>query len=169
MTDQEHVVLTQERNAAHEAGHGLVAWLLPSFVCVKEISLVPRVINDRQAAGWVSAGFNPFRTENLWLDMAAYDLLQAKQAAIHFVAQLRPEHRKFQLVVLRSIVGISIITMFKDEMDTLVREVLHASYVRAKDLIRTHRDKHTLLTRKLLERQSLTADDIDAILGKRPE
>ena len=53
-------------------------------------------------------------------------------------------------------------------IDSEVKEMIEAAYVRAKEILVANREKHREISELLLEREVIFCDDLERILGKRP-
>lgn len=50
-------------------------------------------------------------------------------------------------------------------MDAEINKILNESYIRAKNILKTHAKEHKALAEALLKYETLDAEDIKAILG----
>ena len=54
------------------------------------------------------------------------------------------------------------------EIDKAVREIIETAYKRAHDLLIEHKDEVIKIAETLLEKETITAEEIDGLLGKVP-
>jgi cell division protease FtsH len=189
MTDEE-----RRSTAYHEAGHALVAWLLPGTDPVDKISIVPRgralgitsyVPQEERysrskedlerlltaAMGGRAAEFLVF---NHFTTGAANDIERATGLARKMVCELGMSEelgpltfgKKEEMVFL----GREIAThkdyseQTAERIDVEVRRIVEGAYVHALDLLRANLDKLHLLATTLLEREMLDGDQMNRIL-----
>jgi len=60
-------------------------------------------------------------------------------------------------------------TQIAYEIDTAVRKIIEDAHQKAKDIITTYKDEVTLIAETLLEKETITAEEIDSLLEKEPE
>jgi len=53
------------------------------------------------------------------------------------------------------------------EIDDEIRKLTDSAYQRAKDILTEHKDKLTIVAEKLLEKEVIFTDDLEAVFGKR--
>jgi len=196
-TERKSLVMTQDERRAtayHEAGHALVAWLLPGSDPVDKVTIIPRgralgltsyvpaeerharskedllrtlcmMMGGRAAEHIV---FNHFTTG------AANDIERATGLARRMVCELGMSEnlgpltfgKKEEMVFL----GKEIAT-HKDYseqtavlIDQEVRQMVEGAYNKAMQLLKENRDKLDLLANTLLEREVLDGDEMNRLL-----
>jgi ATP-dependent metalloprotease FtsH len=196
-TERRSLVMTERERkttAFHEAGHALVAWLLPDSDPVTKVTIIPRgralgvtfytpqeerhnhskgQLEDRlcHAMGGRAAEILVF--EHLTTG-AANDLEQATNLARNMVTRFGMSDKlgpltfgkKEEMVFL----GRELAT-HKDYseqtavlIDQEVRSIVERAHEKAASLLRNNLDKLTLLANTLLERESLDGDEMDRVL-----
>ena len=53
-------------------------------------------------------------------------------------------------------------------IDEEAKNMVEASYARAKEILESHKEQHRQVAELLLEREVIFSDDLERILGKRP-
>lgn len=198
--EREDLINEDERKivAYHEAGHALLARLLPGADPLQKVSIIPRghslgateiipeedrhsfsrtYLLDRLAillAGRVSEKliFNDVTTE------ASDDLKKASQLARRMVTQWGMSKRlgsvSFQHGEEHPYLGRELSTM-KDfseytarVVDEEVQEIIRDVEGRAEEILGPNRDKLDILACALLEQESLEKEEIDRLLGLEP-
>ncbi len=190
------VMTEQERKltAYHEAGHALVAWLLPESDPVTKVTIIPRgralgvtfytpqeerhnhskaQLEDRlcHAMGGRAAEklvFDHYTTG------AANDLEQATSIARSMVTRFGMSDKLGPLTFGKKeemiFLGRELAT-HKDYseqtavlIDQEVRDIVERAHEKAVELLRNNLDKLTLLANTLLERETLDGDEMDRVL-----
>ncbi|MEZ4287799.1 MAG: ATP-dependent zinc metalloprotease FtsH [Polyangiales bacterium] len=187
----------ERRNTAyHEAGHTLVAWLLPNHDPIHKVTIIPRgpalgltmaLPEEDQlsySADWVrdriamalggriaeEVVFNQLTTG------AADDFRQATNMARSMVTEWGMSDRLGPLAyVEKEETGFLGASYHKDyseetakEIDDEVRRIITAEYTRAKGLLDANRDKLDALAEALLERETLNREEIEAVMKGLP-
>ncbi|MCZ6805806.1 MAG: AAA family ATPase, partial [Deltaproteobacteria bacterium] len=189
------VISDHERKttAYHEAGHTLVAWMLPNHDPVHKVTIIPRgpalgltmslPEEDRQSysADWVLdriamalAGrlaeeivFNQLTTG------AADDFKKATQLARSMVTEWGMSTRLGPLSYAeKEETGFLVQSYHRDysdqtakEIDDEVHRIITAQYDRAKLVLEEHRKELNAIAEALLERETLGREEIEAIMA----
>ncbi|MBI1797616.1 MAG: ATP-dependent zinc metalloprotease FtsH [Candidatus Eisenbacteria bacterium] len=196
-TERKSLVMTVEERrttAFHEAGHALVAWLMPGSEPVHKVTIIPRgralgitsylPKEERHSRSkedlerWLCAAMGGRAAEQLVFSHlttgAANDLETATALARRMVCELGMSDnlgpltfgKKEEMVFL----GREIAT-HKDYseqtavlIDQEVRNIIERNYAKASDLLKGNLDKLHLLANALLEREVLDGDEMDRLL-----
>jgi len=193
MTDEE-----RRTTAYHEAGHALVAWLLPGSDPIHKVTIIPRgralgvtaslpqeerhtrSKEDLQrklamAMGGRAAEFLIF---NHLTTGASDDIERATRTARWMVCELGMSEnlgpltfgKKEEMVFL----GREIAThkdyseLTAEKIDAEVRSIVEGAYTQALDLLRANVDKLHLLARVLLEHEVIDGDQMNRVLRGEP-
>ena len=189
------VISEHERKttAYHEAGHTLVAWLLPHHDPIHKVTIIPRgpalgltmalPEEDRQSysANWVrdriAMALGGRIAEELVFGQlttgAADDFKKATSLARSMVTEWGMSVTLGPLAyVEKEESGFLGHTHHKDyseqtakEIDDEVRQIIAAQYDRAKELLAANREKLDAIAEALLERETLDRSEIDAIMS----
>jgi cell division protease FtsH len=180
--------------AYHEAGHALVAWLLPGTDPVDKISIVPRgralgVTSyvpqeerysrskedlERLLTAMMGGRAAEFLVFNHFTTGASNDIERATGLARKMVCELGMSEalgpltfgKKEEMVFL----GREIAThkdyseQTAERIDVEVRRIVEGAYTHALDLLRANTDKLNLLANTLLEREMLDGDQMNRVL-----
>lgn len=198
---REEVLNDKERamTAYHEAGHALVAWLLPELDPVHKVTIVPRGralgvtqlladeerhhIGEQRLHSHLALAMGGRAAEKMIFDEysagAENDIKQATDIARRMVAHWGMSEAIGPVAFHQSeehpFLGKEIHEMrqFSEEtahvIDEEVQRFIHEASLRATDLIAAHRDKLEQLAQALLEREELNQEEMTAILGERIE
>jgi len=195
--ERKSLIMTEEERrstAYHEAGHALVAWLLPGADPVDKISIVPRgralgvtsyVPSEdrysrskedlqRSLAAAMGGRAAEFLVFNHFTTGAANDIERATSLARKMVCELGMSEelgpltfgKKEEMVFL----GREIAThkdyseQTAERIDVEVRKVVEGAYQNALELLRKNLDKLHLLASTLLEREMLDGDQMNRVL-----
>jgi ATP-dependent metalloprotease FtsH len=181
------------RTAIHEAGHALVAWMLPQQKNVLKISITPR----GNAAGYTQrAGheYHEYQTNStLFCDMvvmmggraaeevvigsvsagAMDDLQRATDMAMKKLMAFGMSERVGLLAYSPDSTGQgrSFVKFSEDSQNAVEKEaerLVTAAYARAKTMIAEHKGKIDSLVQELTATKELVTKDIERIWGPRP-
>jgi cell division protease FtsH len=189
------VISEHERKttAYHEAGHTLVAWMLPNHDPIHKVTIIPRgpalgltmalPEEDRQSysAEWVNDRIAMALGGRLAEEVvfgqlttgAADDFKKATQLARSMVTEWGMSTNLGPLsYVEKEESGFLGQTYHKDyseqtakEIDDEVRGIISTQYDRAKAVIVEHREKLDAIAEALLERETLGREEIEAIMN----
>jgi cell division protease FtsH len=185
----------KEMTAYHEAGHALLAWLLPDSDRVHKVTIIPRgralgvtqLLPEEEIFNVGESRLNTRLTfmlggraaEKLVFDEfsagAESDLTQSTRLARKMVANWGMSERlgpvSFSTGEDQPFLGKEIHESrdFSDHTAQLIDEeitkLLHAAYDRARLMLIEHRDKLDALTGALLEKEMIDEKDIEALIG----
>ena len=191
------VISEHERKttAYHEAGHTLVAWMLPHHDPIHKVTIIPRgpalgltmalPEEDRQSysSHWIldriAMALGGRLAEELVFGQlttgAADDFRKATQLARSMVTEWGMSTSLGPLsYVEKEETGFLGQTYHKDyseqtakEIDDEVRSIINTQYDRAKAVIEQHREKLDAIAGALLERETLGREEIEAIMAGR--
>ncbi|MDR1233773.1 MAG: ATP-dependent zinc metalloprotease FtsH [Holosporales bacterium] len=187
MTDDE-----KRMTAYHEAGHALVALFVPQCDPIHKVTIIPRggalgmvvrlpekdkvsisktevLSNIKVAMGGRVAEEIVFGSENITTG-AAQDIRQAtdiaKKMIIRWGMSGKLGFRSFydsDGYYMEASDQISQLT--SETIDTEIKELLDVSYAAVKEIVLKNRDKLEAIATKLIERETLTGDDVKKILA----
>jgi cell division protease FtsH len=198
---REEVLNQKERamTAYHEAGHALVAWLIPDLDPIHKVTIVPRGralgvtqlladeerhhIGEQRLHSNLVLAMGGRAAEKLVFDEysagAENDIQQATDIARRMVAHWGMSETIGPVAFHQSeehpFLGKEMHEMrqFSEEtahiIDQEMQRFVNEASLRATDLLTAHRDKLEQIAQALLEREELDRDEITAILGERAE
>lgn len=198
---REEVLNEKERamTAYHEAGHALVAWLLPELDPVHKVTIVPRGkalgvtqlladeerhhIGEQRLHSHLQLAMGGRAAEKLIFDEysagAENDIQQATDIARRMVAHWGMSEAIGPVAFHQSeehpFLGKEMHEMrqFSEEtahvIDQEMQRLVNEASQRATEILMAHRDKLDQLAQTLLEREELNRDEITEILGERAE
>ncbi len=185
--------------AYHEAGHTLVGWVIPGGTPLHKVTIVPRGhtlgtthfldSDDRMSQPkqhWLNELANLLggraAEEIVFNEIttgAAGDIQYATEIARRMVCswgmseELGPVafgRAKRQVFLGREMASPDEISEKTAELiDSEIRRLVDESLERARSLVREHETQLHALAAALLERETLTSEDVEEILGERPE
>jgi cell division protease FtsH len=189
MTEEE-----RKSTAYHEAGHALVAWLLPGSEPVDKVTIIPRgralgitsylPREERHSRSkedlerWLTSAMGGRAAEQLVFQHlttgAANDLENATALARRMVCELGMSDNLGPLTFGKKEEMVFLgreIASHKDYsestavlIDQEVRNIIERNYARASSLLKDNLDKLHLLAKTLLEREVLDGDQMDRLL-----
>jgi len=178
--------------AYHEAGHATVSWMLEHAAPLVKVTIVPR--GKALGAAWYLPEERMIvRTEQMLDEMCATlggraaekiifnkistgalsDLEKVTKQARGMVTIYGLSDKVGNLTYYDSSGQESGFTKPYSEktaelIDAEISEIIEKQYVRALDLLESHKDKLTLLAEVLLKKEVIFRDDLESIFGKRP-
>jgi cell division protease FtsH len=188
----------REITAYHEAGHALVSHFLPHAQTVRKITIIPRGMAggvtwylEDESHFYSKSKFQDLIASALGGRIAeeivfgeittgaSSDLQQVTRIARAMVTQYgmsdilgpRVYGEKQELVFLGREISEQrdYSDAIAETIDSEVRQIVDAAYARAQQLLSTHRDKLELVARRLLEVETLEADEFIALIeGREP-
>ena len=196
---REEILNDKERamTAYHEAGHALVAWLLPELDPVHKVTIVPRGralgvtqlladeerhhIGEQRLHSNLVLAMGGRAAEKMVFDEfsagAENDIQQATDIARRMVAHWGMSEAIGPLAFHQSeehpFLGKEMHEMrqFSDEtahvIDQEMQRFVNEASQRATEILTMHRDKLDQMAQELLEREALDRDEITEILGER--
>lgn len=199
-TTREEVLTEHEKEmtAYHEAGHAVIAWLLPNVDPVHKVSIIPRgrtggvtqLLPDEER---LNAGEQFFHSQ-LVVSMAgrAAEKIAFNETTAGVEGDIKHGTKLARFMVAHWGMSDAIGPVsfhqgeehpflgkemhegreFSEEtariIDQEVQRFLNAAAARATQLLTTHRDMLDKLARALIEREQLTREDLIALFGARP-
>ena len=179
--------------AYHEAGHALVSWLLEHAAPLVKVTIVPRG-KSLGAAWYLPEERQIVQTEQMLDEMCATLGGRAAEKVIFnkistgALSDLEKVTQQARAMVsvygLNDVIGN--ITYYDStgqseynfskpysentaqKIDHEISEIIEKQYNRAIDILKTSKDKLTLLAERLLEKEVIFKDDLENILGVRP-
>lgn len=179
--------------AFHESGHATVSWLLEHASPLVKVTIVPR--GRSLGAAWYLPDERQITTREQIMDemcaalggRAAEELIfgQVSTGALSDLEKITKQayasivyyglNDKVGNVSYYDSTGQSEYGFSKpysehqaEIIDQEVKKMIDEAYFRTKEILMNNKDKLTLLAEKLLEREVIFRDDLEAIFGKRP-
>jgi cell division protease FtsH len=189
----------KEIKAVHESGHALVALMTPNSDPVSKISIIPRgmgvggftlqrpdeernLIGRQEIRDRIAVLLGGRVAEEIYFGEitsgASDDLQKATHYAQMMVCELGMSERLGNLTYGRksshSFLGNDVREVdYSDQtaliIDEEVSKIVHQGYDKAKELLTKNRDKLNLLSKEVLEKETLDEDQILQLLGLKPE
>ncbi len=179
--------------AYHEAGHALVSWLLDHAAPLVKVTIVPRG-KSLGAAWYLPEERQIVHTEQMLDEMCAAlggraaEKVMFNKISTGALSDLEKVTQQARAMVsvygLNDVIGN--ITYYDStgeseynfskpysentaqKIDHEISEIIERQYNRAIDILKTSKDKLTLLAERLLEKEVIFKDDLENILGVRP-
>ena len=179
--------------AYHEAGHALVSWLLEHAAPLVKVTIVPRG-KSLGAAWYLPEERQIVHTEQMLDEMCAAlggraaEKVMFNKISTGALSDLEKVTQQARAMVsvygLNDVIGN--ITYYDStgqseynfskpysentaqKIDHEISEIIERQYNRAIDILKTSKDKLTLLAERLLEKEVIFKDDLENILGVRP-
>ena len=179
--------------AYHEAGHALVSWLLEHAAPLVKVTIVPRG-KSLGAAWYLPEERQIVQTEQMLDEMCATlggraaEKVMFNKISTGALSDLEKVTQQARAMVsvygLNDVIGN--ITYYDStgqseynfskpysentaqKIDHEISEIIEKQYNRAIDILKTSKDKLTLLAERLLEKEVIFKDDLENILGIRP-
>ena len=179
--------------AYHEAGHALVSWLLEHAAPLVKVTIVPRG-KSLGAAWYLPEERQIVQTEQMLDEMCAAlggraaEKVMFNKISTGALSDLEKVTQQARAMVsvygLNDVIGN--ITYYDStgqseynfskpysentaqKIDHEISEIIEKQYNRAIDILKTSKDKLTLLAERLLEKEVIFKDDLENILGIRP-
>ena len=179
--------------AYHEAGHALVSWLLEHAAPLVKVTIVPRG-KSLGAAWYLPEERQIVQTDQMLDEMCAAlggraaEKVMFNKISTGALSDLEKVTQQARAMVsiygLNDVIGN--ITYYDStgqseynfskpysentaqKIDHEISEIIEKQYNRAIDILKTSKDKLTLLADRLLEKEVIFKDDLENILGVRP-
>ena len=179
--------------AYHEAGHALVSWLLEHAAPLVKVTIVPRG-KSLGAAWYLPEERQIVQTDQMLDEMCAAlggraaEKVMFNKISTGALSDLEKVTQQARAMVsiygLNDVIGN--ITYYDStgqseynfskpysentaqKIDHEISEIIEKQYNRAIDILKTSKDKLTLLAERLLEKEVIFKDDLEKILGVRP-
>ena len=193
--EKKNKIITPEEKKAiayHEAGHATVSWLLEHAAPLVKVTIVPRG-RSLGAAWYLPEERQIVRTDQIEDEMcAALGGRAAEQitfgkistGALSDLEKVTKQARAMVTIYgLNDKIGnrtyydptgeeYGFTKPYSEKtaqvIDEEIREIIEQQYQRALDILRTNREKLTILAELLLEREVIFKEDLEHIFGKRP-
>ena len=177
--------------AFHEAGHATVSWMLEHAAPLVKVTIVPRG-QSLGAAWYLPAERMIVQTEQMLDEMCATlggraaekiifnkistgalsDLEKVTKQARAMVTVYGLNDEVGNITYYDSSGNDAFVKPYSEEtaktIDKEISKMIEAQYVRAIELLTTHKEKLTTLAELLLEKEVIFKDDLEKIFGKRP-
>ncbi len=188
----------RRNTAYHESGHAVVAWLLPQSDPVHKVTIVPRgralgltmQLPESDRYGYnkeyiltrIAILFGGRIAEEIFMNQmttgASNDFERATQLARDMVTRYGMSDRMGPMVYAenegevflgRSVTKTTHISEFTMQaVDAEIRRIIDEQYARARKIIEENRDKMEAMTKVLLERETINAEQIAVIMNGKP-
>ncbi|MFK7756734.1 MAG: ATP-dependent zinc metalloprotease FtsH [Flavobacteriales bacterium] len=193
--EKKNKIITPEEKEAiafHEAGHATVSWLLKYASPLVKVTIVPR--GQSLGAAWYLPEERSITTTEQMLDEmcatlggraaeevifgkistgALSDLEKVTKQAYAMVTVYGLNEKLGNISYYDSRGENQFTKPYSEDtaktIDEEVKKMIDISYQRAIDLLKTNKDKLTKLAKKLLEKEVIFKDDLEEIIGARPE
>ena len=176
--------------AFHEAGHATVSWMLEHAAPLVKVTIVPRG-QSLGAAWYLPAERMIVQTEQMLDEMCATlggraaekiifnkistgalsDLEKVTKQARAMVTVYGLNEEVGNITYYDSSGNDAFVKPYSEEtaktIDREISKMIEAQYVRAVELLTTHKEKLTTLAELLLEKEVIFKDDLEKIFGKR--
>lgn len=188
------LTLEEKKNIAfHEAGHATISWLLEHANPLVKVTIVPR--GEALGAAWYLPEERQLTSRDHILDDLC-SLLGGRAAEEVFLKMLgtgaisdleRTTKKAYAMVAYFGMSDKLANMSYYDSsgnsdygftkpysektaelIDSEAKKIIAEQYDRAKKLLNEHKEGHNKLAQVLLEKEVLFAEDVEAILGKRP-
>lgn len=181
----------KETIAFHEAGHATVSWMLEHAAPLVKVTIVPRG-QSLGAAWYLPAERMIVQTEQMLDEMCATlggraaekiifnkistgalsDLEKVTKQARAMVTVYGLNDEVGNITYYDSSGNDAFVKPYSEEtaktIDKEISKMIEAQYLRAIELLTTHKEKLTTLAELLLEKEVIFKDDLEKIFGKRP-
>ena len=178
--------------AFHEAGHATVSWMLEHAAPLVKVTIVPRgkalgaawylpeermIVRPEQMLDEMCATLGGRAAEKIIFNKistgALSDLEKVTKQARGMVTVYGLSEKVGNITYYDSSGQESGFTKPYSEktaelIDSEISGIIEKQYVRAVELLETHKDKLTLLAEVLLKKEVIFRDDLESIFGKRP-
>ena len=177
--------------AFHEAGHATVSWMLEHAAPLVKVTIVPRG-QSLGAAWYLPAERTIVQTEQMLDEMCATlggraaeriifdkistgalsDLEKVTKQARAMVTVYGLNDEVGNITYYDSSGNDAFVKPYSEDtgkkIDQEISKIIEIQYQRAIDLLKTHKEKLTVLADLLLEKEVIFKDDLEKIFGKRP-
>merc|ERR1719431_1327529 len=180
--------------ATHEAGHALCGWLLEHTDALMKVSIVPRTNRNLGYAQTVPSDLKLYSKEQLFDRMCmalggrVAELIVFNRVTTGAEDDLKRvtkmAYRQIRLYGMNETVGNlsydvdtrqdgnAAINPYSKALATIIdaeaRKLVHEAFRTTEDLIRSHRSSLDRLSATLLEKEVLTASDVESLIGASP-
>ncbi|HBS02892.1 MAG TPA: cell division protein FtsH, partial [Firmicutes bacterium] len=188
----------REEVAYHEAGHAVIGINLPFSDKVQKITIIPRgntgghvlmtpeddrfLLTKNEMIARITGLLGGRASEEIFFgDVttgASNDIQEATRLARSMVTEygmselgpIQYERDTGSVFLGRDYASTqkNFSTQVAYEIDKAVREIIETAYKRAHDLLIEHKDEVIKIAETLLEKETITAEEIDSLLGTKP-
>ncbi|MBQ1533809.1 MAG: ATP-dependent zinc metalloprotease FtsH [Erysipelotrichaceae bacterium] len=187
---------TKKLVAYHEAGHAIVGLNLPDGAVVQKVTIIPRgnaggynlitprkekILNSkRELLDTITSYMGGRASEELFFDDITTGASGDIQAATRIAKDMVTTYGMSELGPIQYNNGNDSVFLGRDytspsnassqvayEIDTAVRKIIDSCYAQAKDIIRKNKKDLIIIAEKLMEKETLTAEEIEELL--KPE
>ena len=187
---------TKKLVAYHEAGHAIVGLNLPDGAVVQKVTIIPRgnaggynlitprkekILNSkRELLDTITSYMGGRASEELFFDDITTGASGDIQAATRIAKDMVTTYGMSELGPIQYNNGNDSVFLGRDytspsnassqvayEIDTAVRKIIDSCYAQAKDIIKKNKKELIIIAEKLMEKETLTAEEIEELL--KPE
>ena len=187
---------TKKLVAYHEAGHAIVGLNLPDGAVVQKVTIIPRgnaggynlitprkekILNSkRELLDTITSYMGGRASEELFFDDITTGASGDIQAATRIAKDMVTTYGMSELGPIQYNNGNDSVFSGRDytspsnassqvayEIDTAVRKIIDSCYAQAKDIIKKNKKELIIIAEKLMEKETLTAEEIEELL--KPE
>ncbi len=187
---------TKKLVAYHEAGHAIVGLNLPDGAVVQKVTIIPRgnaggynlitprkekILNSkRELLDTITSYMGGRASEELFFDDITTGASGDIQAATRIAKDMVTTYGMSELGPIQYNNGHDSVFLGRDytspsnassqvayEIDTAVRKIIDSCYAQAKDIIKKNKKELIIIAEKLMEKETLTAEEIEELL--KPE
>ena len=194
--ERKNKIMTEEEKksiAFHEAGHATISWMLRWANPLVKVTIVPRGValgaawylpeerqltNEEHILDELCSLLGGRAAEQLFLDQtstgALNDLERATKQAYAMVAYygMSDQLKDVSFYDSTGRYDYGFTKPYSDETATLIdketQRIIAEQMARAKQILTEHADGHHQIAQLLIEREVITAEDVERILGPRP-
>ncbi|MCQ2345662.1 MAG: ATP-dependent zinc metalloprotease FtsH [Paludibacteraceae bacterium] len=193
--ERKNKIMTAEEKksiAFHEAGHATISWLLQYANPLVKVTIVPRgqalgaawylpeertLTNKAHLLDEMCSLLGGRAAEEVFLNQtstgALNDLERATKQAYAMVAYYGMSEKLKNLSFYDSMgQNYGFVKPYSDETADLIDKEAHALIIeqmaRAKEILAAHKEEHNALADLLIEKEVITSEDVEHILGPRP-
>jgi cell division protease FtsH len=196
MNDQE-----RKEVAFHEAGHAVIGLVLPYSEKVQKITIIPRgrtgghvlmtpeddrfLLTKKELLAQITGLLGGRASEEIFFDDISTGAENDIQEATRIARMMVTEFGMSELGPIQYENNSGSVFLGRDyantqrnfssevafEIDKAVREIIDAAHKQAIDILTAHKGEVTLIAETLLEKETITAEEIDSLIktGKLPE
>jgi cell division protease FtsH len=189
---------TKKLVAYHEAGHAIVGLNLPDGAIVQKVTIIPRgnaggynlitprkekILNSRkELLDTITSYMGGRAAEELFFDDITTGAYGDIEAATKIAKDMVTTYGMSDLGPIQYNSGNDSVFLGRDynsasnassqvayEIDTEVRKIIDSCHQKAKDIINANRDDLVTIAEKLIEKETLTAEEIDELIKRNKE
>ncbi len=189
---------TKKLVAYHEAGHAIVGLNLPDGAIVQKVTIIPRgnaggynlitprkekILNSRkELLDTITSYMGGRAAEELFFDDITTGAYGDIEAATKIAKDMVTTYGMSDLGPIQYNSGNDSVFLGRDynsasnassqvayEIDTEVRKIIDSCHQKAKDIINANRDDLVTIAEKLIEKETLTAEEIDELIKGNKE